>query len=166
MGRWSQKVRDPETLEERRISSAELFRKGLPEAEIARKLGVTPQAVHGWHQTYRQQGTNGLKKHPHTGRPPSLTSQQRKKLDRLLREGATASGYSTDIWTAERVRDLVKRQFQITYTTVGVWKLLRRMGFTWQRPRRHPRERDDQAIANWLAEQWPKLEKKGEKEGQ
>jgi transposase len=166
MGRWSQRVRDPETLEERRIRAAELFHQGVPEAEIARRLGVTPQAIHGWHQAYRRQGPNGLKKRPHTGRPPSLTDQQIKKLAELLRDGATASGYSTDLWTTERVRDLVKHHFHTTYTTVGIWKLLHRMGFTWQRPRTHPRERDEEVIATWLAEEWPQLQKKGDKEGQ
>ena len=161
MARWNQRVRNAATLEERRMSAAPLFREGFSESEIARKLGVTPQAVHGWHQLLRRGGADALKKRPHTGRPPSLTEAQKKKLAKLLLDGAVASGYSTDLWTTERVREIVRRKFGATYTTVGVWKLLHKMGFSWQRPKRRPKELDEKAIADWLMNTWPNLKKRG-----
>lgn len=147
------------------MSAVLLFREGLSESEIAHRLGVTPQAVHGWHQLLRRGGADALRKRGHTGRPPSLTGLQKKKLARLLLDGAAASGYSTDLWTTKRVRDLVKREFGRIYTTVGIWKLLRRMGFSWQRPKRRPKERDEKVIADWLMKTWPKLKKRGAGEG-
>lgn len=165
MARWNQKVRHAATLEERRMSAAPLFREGLSESEIARRLGVTPQAVHGWHKLFHRGGADALEKRLHTGRPPSLTESQKKKLAKLLLDGAATSGYSTDIWTTERVRDVLRREFGMKYTTVGIWKLLHRMGFSWQRPRRHPRERNEKGIADWLMNTWPKLKKRGSDEG-
>jgi len=165
MARWSQKVRDAATLEERRMSALPLFREGISESEIARRLGVTPQAVHGWHLLFHRGGADALKKREHTGRPPSLTGLQKKKLAKLLLDGAVASGYSTDLWTTKRVRDIVKREFGMTYTTVGIWKLLRKMGFSWQRPKRRAKERDEKVIADWLMNTWPKLKKRGVGEG-
>jgi len=148
MARWNQKRRDTETLEERRLSAAPLFHKGISDSDIARRVGVTPQAVHRWHLLFERGGADALKKSPHTGRPSALTEPQKKKLTKLLLAGAVASGYSTDLWTTERVRDVVKREFGRAYTTVGIWKLLHKMGFSWQRPKRHPKERDEKAIAD------------------
>jgi len=147
------------------MSAAPLFREGLSESEIARRLGVSPQAVHGWHQLFRRGGADALEKRLHTGRPSSLTGLQKKKLAKLLLDGAAASGYSTDLWTTERVRDVVRREFGLTYTAVGIWKLLHRMGFSWQRPKRLPKERDEKVIADWLRDTWPKLKKRGSGEG-
>ena len=45
MGRWAQKHRDTLTLEERRLKGGRLLRKGVPPAEVARRLAVTPQAA-------------------------------------------------------------------------------------------------------------------------
>jgi transposase len=36
-----------------------------------------------------------------------------------------------------------------------VWKLLRRLHYRLQRPARRAVERDTQAIARWVAEDWP-----------
>jgi len=165
MARWNQKRRDAETLEERRLSAAPLFRKGVSDSDIARRVGVTPQAVHRWHLLFERGGADALKKSSHTGRPPALTEPQKKKLAKLLLAGAVASGYPTDLWTTERVRGVVRRKFGMTYTTVGVWKLLHKMGFSWQRPKRRARERDEKVIATWLTDTWPNLKKRGTGEG-
>jgi transposase-like protein len=37
-----------EQAEQRRLAAAELFTEGVPQAEIARRFGVTPQAVFKW----------------------------------------------------------------------------------------------------------------------
>ena len=39
-----------------------------------------------------------------------------------------------------------------------VW--LRRRGFTPQKPRRVPRQRDPEEIAAWLQTQWPRIKKR------
>ncbi len=41
---------------------------------------------------------------------------------------------------------LIAQHFGITYCPSGVWRLLRRMGWSAQKPTRRARERDDHAI--------------------
>jgi hypothetical protein len=43
----------------------------------------------------------------------------------------------------------------VGYHPGHTWKRLRRMGWRLQRPARRAVERDEQAIARWLAEDWP-----------
>jgi transposase len=47
------------------------------------------------------------------------------------------------------------RRTGVAYHPGHVWKLLRRMGWRLQRPARRAVERDQQAIARWVAEDWP-----------
>jgi putative transposase len=38
----------------------------------------------------------------------------------------------------------------------NVWRVLRQMGWSRQRPARRSAERDDEAIEQWVNERWPK----------
>jgi transposase len=47
---------------------------------------------------------------------------------------------------------VIRRLFGIEYSDCHVWKLLRKMGWTRQRPARRAKERDEERIANWVRE--------------
>ncbi len=51
---------------------------------------------------------------------------------------------------------MIERVTAVAYHLGHVWKLLRhRMGWRLQRPARRAVERDERAIARWVAEDWP-----------
>ena len=77
----------------------------------------------------------------------------------MLREGPTAHGFATDLWTLERVAVVIEETTGVAYHPGHVWKLLKRMGWSVQRPARRAVERDDKAVAVWRAERWPKVKK-------
>lgn len=160
MGRWAQRHRDAGTLEERRPRGLTLLRQGVSQAEVARRLGVTPQAVHDWLRRVHDGGPTGLKAQPRPGRPSRLTPEQIAALPGLLAQGAQAFGYETDLWTTERVADVLAKEWGVHYTNVGVWKILKAHGFSWQRPRRQAREKDLRAVENWKRHSWPRYKKK------
>jgi DNA-binding XRE family transcriptional regulator len=66
-----------------------------------------------------------------------------------------ASGFDTDHWTLERITTVIQQRTGHRYHPGHTWKLLRRMGWRLQRPARRAVERDTQAIARWVAEDWP-----------
>ena len=92
-----------ETKEKRRFKAAKLFKKGIHQAEAARRMGVTPAAVHGWYHIWEKQGTKGLRSKGRPGFPSRLTEQDRKKCKAAILKGARKFGYDTDIWTLERI---------------------------------------------------------------
>jgi len=147
-------------LEERRLRALQLLRGGIGQAEVARRLGVTPQAVHYWKLRLKEGGPSALKAKPRPGRPPELDTEQIASLPELLANGALTFGYETDLWTTERVADVIAREWGVNYTNVGVWKLLKSQGFSWQRPRRQAREKDLRAVQNWKRHSWPRPKKK------
>lgn len=147
-------------LEERRLRGLRLLRGGVSPAEVAHRLGVTPQAVHYWQTRLEEGGASALKAQPRSGRPSRLRPEQIAALPELLAKGALAYDFETDLWTTERIADVLAREWGVHYTNVGVWKILRAHGFSWQRPRRQAREKDLRAVENWKRHSWPRLKKK------
>jgi transposase len=102
----------------------------------------------------------GLNAKPHPGgSQPKLTLAQRQHLIALLRQGARAHGFRNELWTLARVATIIERRFGVTYCPSGTWHLLRRLGWSAQKPQRRARERDEQAIAKWPSEDWVRIKK-------
>lgn len=146
--------------ERRRWRAMALLDQGRSQAQVARKLGVTPAAVSQWVKTRCQRGDTALQAKPHTGRTPKLNDRQVARLDKLLRQSPTKHGYATELWTLSRVVQVIAKHFAVTYDPSGVWHLLRRMGWSAQKPERRARERDEDAIARWRKKDWPRIKKR------
>jgi len=140
-----------------------LLDEGYSQAEVARELGVTQAAVSQWVKARRKGGDEALRAKPHPGRGSVLNPRQIQKLEQLLVKGARANGYANELWTLGRVRALIKKHFGAKYTTSGVWYVLRRMGWSCQKPERRARERDENAIAVWRKKDWPRIKKRATK---
>jgi transposase len=75
----------------------------------------------------------------------------------VLLQGARASGYGTEVWTLQRVADVIAQRTGVVYHPGHVWRLLRYMGWSRQRPARRAKERDEAAIEHWVKTTWPAL---------
>jgi putative transposase len=141
-----------------RLEAAELFAHGEKNAAIARRLRVSQRSVERWRRSWREGGTRAL----HSTGPPSLpklSDAQFARLERELEQGPLAWGFADQRWTLLRIKTLIGRRFHVGYTVQGVWRLLRRHGWSCQRPARRAIERDDAAIEVWKKEVWPAVEK-------
>ena len=125
---------------------------------IANKFGVTRTAVYQWKARWEKGGLAGLDQGPY-GRQSKLTKQQERAVQHDLLNGAKHCGYETDYWTLKRITDRIKRTTKVTYRERSLWHTLIRFGFSCQKPARRARERDEQAIATWVATTWPAIKK-------
>jgi transposase len=140
-----------------RLQAAGRFAGGEPISEIARDLRVTPGSVRRWHRTWRDGGTEALRSRGPVSRE-RLSPQQWARLEAELRRGPLAHGLAGDQrWTLGRIKMLIGRLFHVGYTVEGVWKLMRRHGWSAQVPVRQALERDEEAVAVWKAEVWPDI---------
>lgn len=115
---------------------------------IARILGVCRTSLYRWRAMARST-PGGLSATPHPGPNPRLNADQMAQLEGLLKEGAKAHGWKTQLWTADRVADLIQRKFSIRFHPEHVRKILkRRLKWTSQKPQRKAKERDEAAIAH------------------
>lgn len=106
---------NPEVLAERRRRDIEMLEDGYTPVEVAQQLGVGRRSVRRWHAAYRQRGDTGIQARPTPGRPPALTDQNKKRLEKLLLKGAKAAGFPTDLWTCPRVAELIWDRFGVDY---------------------------------------------------
>jgi len=148
-------------LERRRRQAIALLRAGKTYRTVAQTVKASLSSVVRWYQAYRQKGLKELRARPSPGRPCRLSKQQRERLRQLLVAGAGKAGYATDMWTLQRIARLIKKQFGVRYTTVGVWKLLRMgLDWSWQKPERRATQRDEAAIEHWKTHTWPHIKKR------
>ncbi len=146
-------------MEARRLRAATLLRRGVPEAEVARQVGVHRQSVNRWAKRLAADGRTGLKHPGRAGRKPRLTAADLRRIERALKRGPEALGYATSLWTAKRVAVLIKSESGVRYHPGHVWRILRQLGWSCQRPTGRARERDEPAIRQWKRVRWPQLKK-------
>jgi len=156
--------RDFEALEKRRKDAARMFKAGTRQAEIARLLGVSRQSVSRWCKDWEKAGIKALKAAGRAGRKPRIGPRDLKKIDTVLRKGARANGFNTDLWTLRRVAKVIEAISGVHYHQGHVWRILRHsMGWSLQRPAKRAKERNEEAVKVWVSQTWPELKKKPEK---
>jgi len=142
-------------LEKRRLEAARLFAQGSSRAEVARLLEVSWHSSANWYKAWREQGEEGLKAAGRAGRKPKVTAAQLAQVEQELLRGPTAQGYATDLWTLPRIARLIKQLTGVRYHSGHVWKIMRSLGWTLQRPDHRAKERDEEAIQRWHKRRWP-----------
>lgn len=150
-------------LERRRLKAGKLFQEGKTQAWVAKHFLVSTATTNAWHSTWEKKGDDGLLSKGRSGRPPKLTEKQLKKVEKALEKGPIVQGYSTEIWTLERIARLVKKTTKITYHPGHIWKILQDIGWSAQKPETRARERDEKKIKQWVRKEFPRIQKKGSK---
>jgi transposase len=80
-------------------------------------------------------------------------------IEKELLRGAAAYDFSTDLWTLPRVASLIKKLTGVSYHAGHVWKILKQMGWSLQRPTLRAKERDEAAVQQWKTQSWAKVKK-------
>jgi transposase len=140
-----------------------LMDQGMKPAAAARAVGTSRASVTRWRQAYEAGGQEAMQAKPHPGGISKLTAAQRARLVRLLLQGPRKQGYGTELWTLSRVAEVIAVTFGVEYHPSAVWHILRGMGWSCQKPERRARERDEEGIARWRREDWPRIKKRPKK---
>jgi len=146
-------------LEQRRRKAIVLLEQGNGVRQTARMVGVTGGAVCQWKKAYGRLGEKAFEAHSPPGRPPGLSQKHKSRLEKLLLKGACHHGYSTELWTLQRVAEVIEKYFGIDYDISSVWHILKGMDWSCQKPEKRARERDEQAIVTWRKKDWPRIKK-------
>ena len=150
-------------LERRRMNAARLLEQGVPQAEVARRVGAHRQSVSQWAAELREKGRAGLKQAGRAGRKPRLSEADRKRVVQGLKRGPEELGYETSLWTTGRVAHLIEQECGVSYHPGHVWRILRQLGWSCQRPSGRALERDEEKIQRWKQARWPELKKRPKK---
>ncbi len=150
-----------EFLEARRRRAVKLLSAGWLIKDVAEAIGVSRQSVSAWK---RLAGKQGARAKTLAAKPPHvpqcrLSKTDRTKLVRLLRAGPRKSGCDADLWTTARIVKLVEREFDVTYHSAHLGRLLHGLGFSCQKPQRRSKEQDLNAMQAWREKEWPRIKK-------
>jgi len=145
---------------ERRLEGGRLLKAGkLSQAEISRQMSVSRATVSDWAKIIETKGIRGLRRRKATGSQSKLSQPQKQKLKGMLDQGALAYDFPTDRWTLERVRKLIHQKFEVTYHRNYLNRLLRKLGFSPQKPLPQAIEQEKELVQAWLAQDWPRIKK-------
>ena len=151
----------------RRRTVRAVIEQDMSKAEAARVFGVSRTSVHWWLSLYHKYGDDGLTpKRP--GRPKCggrLQGWQAATIVNLIKDHCPEQlKMPFALWTREAVRDLIHMRFGIQYSPGMVGRLLRRWGFTPQKPVTRAYERNDNRIHAWLKRKYPALRRRAKRE--
>ncbi len=123
----------------RRIQAVCLARKTLTCPQIMDITAAKRRTIQTWIHWYNQDGIEGLKDQPRSGRPAKLSATQQRKLQKRINAGPTASD-GTCVLNGPAIRRILEREFGVLYCLNGVYELLHRLGYSCLCPRpRHER---------------------------
>lgn len=142
-----------------RMAAAAMFEKGLRQKDVVEELGVSKASASYWYRRWKEGGKEALRARQALGPPRRLSPEQLEELEKELLQGPRAHGYATELWTLSRIAQLIEKRFGIRYHPSHVFKVLRAMNWTSQKPARQAKERDEEAIRRWREERWPTIKK-------
>lgn len=136
--------------EDIRFNAIKDWKSGITPTALAKQYGTSRKIIYQWIDRYKQDGWYGLKtRKGKTGPKPRLSSDQENQLATILQTRTPVDyGYQTSLWTSQITADLIGRFFQVKYTLSGATKLLKRMGFSPQKPRWGAWEQDKKKSMN------------------
>jgi len=159
---WDARRLSPAAQEDLRRRAVAAVQAGHTQAAVSTVLGVSPQAVSLWVNAVRRNGSGALK-----ARRRGRRAGEQKALDprREARIRRAVLGKYPDqvalpglVWTRPQVRQLIRDWFGIGLSLVTIGKYLRSWGLSPQKPVRRAYEQNPQAVARWLAEEYPAIQ--------
>ncbi|WP_460908301.1 helix-turn-helix domain-containing protein [Spirosoma areae] len=76
-----------------------------------------------------------------------------------LNKGDGHHGFSRAVWTRPRVNTVIEKLFGVSYDPSQVGRILKRVGWSRQLPKRRASQQDTRAVAQWRDERLPELKK-------
>ena len=109
-------------------------------SEVAKRASVDLQTLRDWVRRYNEEGADGLKNRPRSGRRTRLDAVQAEAVREWLETGPDPGAGEPARWTVADIRRRIENLFEINCSVEGVRLPVRRLGFRNVSPRPiHPK---------------------------
>jgi transposase len=129
---------NPDAQEELRRQAIRLLKKGQTQQEVADQCDVSRRAVGKWWAAYREGGWKALVKQRRgrkRGEGARLTAEQEREIQKVISDKTPDQlKMKFALWSREAVQTLIFERFKVVFSRQHVGNLLKRWGFTPQRP--------------------------------
>ncbi|CAI2294885.1 TPA: transposase [Vibrio parahaemolyticus] len=102
---------------------------GYSRTQIVKFLKVSRTSINKWVQTFFEEGPEGLKEKPRTGRAPFLTSEQREQLSQYIKDKANDTQGRR--LTGSDILAYIVKEFGEHYHPDTIYYLPDHIGFSW-----------------------------------
>ena len=123
--------------------------EGMERGQAARLAGMDRQTLRDWVIRFNEQGIDGLRDRPKSGRPPWLDEGQMASLRALVLRGPDPERDGVSTWRAKDLCRIVEARFGVAYSENGMLRLLHDLGLSWQKTRPIHPEADLKAQARF-----------------
>lgn len=147
----------------KRISAVIAFFAGETVSSICSILRVSDESIRQRVKKLILQGPQGLVSKKIPGRKPRLAKSQRKELDKIIEAGPHAAGFSGSCRRSPMIQTLIYNKFGVFYSVRYISRLLKSMGFSFQKARFVPDKQDIEKRKERLETVWPEILRTAEK---
>jgi transposase len=149
-----------------RITVVQRVLDGESPEEVVKSIGYNRRIIYHWLSLYRAGGFEALQVHKSGGRPPKLTGPQMMRLYTIIKD-KTPEQYTFPfvLWTIEIIREVLRRIFNVHMSGVSVWRTLKALGLSAQRPKHVAYQQNGEAAEKFLREEYPDIKKAAKKCG-
>lgn len=143
-----------------RITAVKRVLAGESPEVVINSIGYARTCIYHWLAAYRNGGIEALDIHKSSGRPRILSGKQMMKIHKIVvDETPEQYKFPFALWTIEIVRQVIKTTFGIKLSSVSVWRTLRSLGLTPQKPKRVAYQRSKESVDKFLKEEFPAIKK-------
>ena len=152
-------------MEQLRMSAVRRVEDGESPEDVAAALGINRRTIYRWLSAYHYGGVDALRRKEASGRPGKLSGKQLEKLARILRtKNPLQLKFEYALWTISMIRRLIRDQFGVALSDVSVGRLLKRLGFSPQRPMYRAWQQDAELVEAWRDREFPALVRRAKRE--
>ena len=113
---------------DRRRRALKLLDQGLSLNAVSRHIGCAACSVMRWRDERDHHGDDVFIVRFSEGRPPKLSSTQKRRLVKILLKGPLTRGYRTNLWTTRRIAEVIRDVFGVSYHEDHVGRLMAKLG--------------------------------------
>ena len=123
-----------QTVQRARIIALMLDDTELTASDAGLRAGYASTATgSAWVMRFNEEGIEGLKDRPRTGRPATHNEAVRSALISLALQKPNTLGYPFKLWTLERLQTAFLEREEVHLSDSTIWTWLDEEGFKWKR---------------------------------
>ncbi|TAN43905.1 MAG: IS630 family transposase [Nitrospirae bacterium] len=151
--------------EQLRMAAVKRVDSGESPESVAAGMGINRRQIYRWLEAFHYGGQDALKAKPIKGATPKLNSKQMRKLSQIIKEkNPLQLKFEYALWTPAIIRKLIHREFGVSLSEVSVGRLMRRLGFSPQRPLYRAWQQNPQLVDEWRATEYPQIVAKAKRD--
>jgi transposase len=132
---------------------------------VAAGLGINRRTIYRWLTAFHYGGHSALEAKPIPGAPPKLDAARMAKLSRTVRtKNPLQLNFDFALWTLALIREYIRREFSVSLSMESVGRILKRLGFTPQRPLYRAWQQNPALVETWREAEFPAIAARAKRE--